>query len=95
MNVNSYGNVSSISYDMDVQENNTSNNNSNNNNNNTEQNSLYDFDYLVCVHPNQLEGMKLLWTLVQKTENNSVVELAIEFLTKLYLHLHSKFDENI
>jgi len=43
--------------------------------------------------PEELEGIKNLWTFILTSENEEATEKAIDFLNKLYFHIDSELDE--
>jgi len=54
-----------------------------------------DFEYRVNVLPEELEGIQNIWSFIMIAENEAVVEKAIDFLNKLYLHVSSSLEEKL
>ena len=46
-----------------------------------------EFGYKVLVFPSELEGIQSIWEVILQTENEEVIEMAIEFLNKLYTNV--------
>ena len=51
-----------------------------------------DFDYQVLVFPSELEGVQSIWEIILQTENEEVIEKAIEFLNKLYANVSEELE---
>ena len=43
-----------------------------------------DFEFKTLVFPSQLEGINSIWEVILQTDNEEVIEKALEFLNKLY-----------
>ncbi|KAL4448730.1 hypothetical protein ABPG74_012819 [Tetrahymena malaccensis] len=66
--------------------------NNNQNSQNEDQNN--EFEYLVLTEPQNLEGIELLWEIVYKNGQESVIENSIDFLVKLHLHISTSSNIN-
>ncbi|EAS02785.2 ubiquitin carboxy-terminal hydrolase (macronuclear) [Tetrahymena thermophila SB210] len=65
-----------------------------NNNQSSNEDQNNEFEYLVLTEPQNLEGMDLLWEIVYKNGQESVIENCIDFLVKLHLHISATSNIN-
>lgn len=54
-----------------------------------------DFEYVVNVLPEELEGVQSIWNFILTAKNEEVVEKAVDFLNKLYLYVNEELESKI
>ncbi len=93
-------NPTNINNNMGMNNNNNNmmgmNNNYNNNNNNSS-NQSQSLEFKIHVPPNELEGISVLWKLLEEVDkkNMELISLIILLITKVYLNLSSVIEDQI